>query len=351
VKHKRGRIRRVKHWKTAMTILAVLLASIALAEDFKTINGKEYKNVEVGRVEPDGLVLWSKSGILKVYFSELPKEVVDKWLPPEVKERVAAEEKRIAAEKAAEEKRIQEQKAAERERAEKEKNAEADLKRVIDQFQAAEQRASQAYQNAPKGTLVGQVFVSSRGGENFKLGAVEVALFARDAIDVLLAGLKTNADIKIQQLRAPVDSAKTAYEQADAAERAAFDEHLKSALNADSERAWNVAKEARDKASDQYFEMRRELNRYYSGAFYFGFLGFPIQTAETDADGKFVIQVPQSGGFVIAAQAKRSVGDDTEHYYWVQPISLEGQQQLTQNLSNNNLTSTTGTSSLVNTQD
>jgi len=33
------------------------------------------------------------------------------------------------------------------------------------------------------------------------------------------------------------------------------------------------------------------------------------------------------------------------------PVSLEGQQQLTQNLSNNNLTSTTGTSSLILTQD
>ena len=42
-----------------------------------------------------------------------------------------------------------------------------------------------------------QVFVSTKGGENVKLGAFEVALFARDAIDVLLAGLKTNADIKM----------------------------------------------------------------------------------------------------------------------------------------------------------
>ena len=48
---------------------------IALAEDFKTINGKEYKNVTVSRVEPDGIVLKSKSGITKVYFTELPKDV------------------------------------------------------------------------------------------------------------------------------------------------------------------------------------------------------------------------------------------------------------------------------------
>ena len=69
--------------------------------------------------------------------------------------------------------------------------------------------------------------------------------------------------------------------------------------------------------------MRISRGSYISGAFYFGLLGFPIQRVETDADGKFVIQVPESGGFVIAAQAERNVGDNTEHYYWLQPVSLE----------------------------
>ena|SRR6266480_362905 len=61
--------------KTALAILAALCVSIALADDFKTIDGKEYKSVTVSRVEPDGLVLSSKSGISKVYFAELPKDV------------------------------------------------------------------------------------------------------------------------------------------------------------------------------------------------------------------------------------------------------------------------------------
>src|SRR6266481_3052971 len=56
-------------------ILIVCFASIALAEDFKTISGKEYKNAKVSRVEPDGIVLIYKSGVAKVYFIELPKDV------------------------------------------------------------------------------------------------------------------------------------------------------------------------------------------------------------------------------------------------------------------------------------
>src|SRR6059058_2466830 len=65
--------------KTALAIVAALSASIALADDFKTINGKEYKNVTVKRVEPDGIVLSSKFGISKVYFTELPKDVQERF--------------------------------------------------------------------------------------------------------------------------------------------------------------------------------------------------------------------------------------------------------------------------------
>ena len=65
--------------KATLAILAALSASIALADDFKTTDGTEYKNVTVKRVEPDGLVLSSKSGISKVYFTELPKEVQQRF--------------------------------------------------------------------------------------------------------------------------------------------------------------------------------------------------------------------------------------------------------------------------------
>jgi hypothetical protein len=65
--------------RATFVILIVCFASIALADDFKTTDGKEYKNVTVKRVEPDGIVLSSKSGISKVYFTELPKEVQERF--------------------------------------------------------------------------------------------------------------------------------------------------------------------------------------------------------------------------------------------------------------------------------
>src|SRR5438067_5498155 len=66
-------------------ILAVMFASLALSEDFKTVSGKVYKDATVSRVEGDGIVLKTEKGILKVYFAELPQEVQERfhWAKPE----------------------------------------------------------------------------------------------------------------------------------------------------------------------------------------------------------------------------------------------------------------------------
>jgi hypothetical protein len=71
----------VKRWQAALAILMALSASFAVADDFKTTKGKEYKNATVSRVEPDGIVLRTKMGISKVYFMELPKDVQERFLP------------------------------------------------------------------------------------------------------------------------------------------------------------------------------------------------------------------------------------------------------------------------------
>ncbi len=62
-----------------VAFLVLCFTTVALADDFKLVNGKEYKNVTVNRVEPDGVVLKTKSGISKVYFVELPKEIQERF--------------------------------------------------------------------------------------------------------------------------------------------------------------------------------------------------------------------------------------------------------------------------------
>ena len=116
---------RVKYWKTALSIFA-LSASLALAEDFKTVNGKEYKNAQVSRVESDGIVVVTKSGIAKVYFIELPKEVQKRFGYDT--DKIEAEQ---AAVKAAEEKRVEEQKAAQRDHAKKGRTTESKIESTV----------------------------------------------------------------------------------------------------------------------------------------------------------------------------------------------------------------------------
>jgi hypothetical protein len=66
--------------KTTIAIVATLFATLfALADEFKTADGKEYKDATVTRVEPDGIVVKTKSGITKLYFTELPKDVQQRF--------------------------------------------------------------------------------------------------------------------------------------------------------------------------------------------------------------------------------------------------------------------------------
>ncbi len=82
-RRKAAESRRVKY--CGILILAALFASIALSEEFKTTRGKIYKNATVSRVEGDGIVLKTETGIVKVYFTELPQDVQEQfhWAKPE----------------------------------------------------------------------------------------------------------------------------------------------------------------------------------------------------------------------------------------------------------------------------
>jgi len=120
------------------------LTSAVLAEDFKTVSGKEYKDATITRVEPDGLVLKYKSGISKVYFTELPKEIQERfhYAPAKAAQFNAAEQAAIAQSNAkaqqeadAKEKTLTEQRAkaaqAQQEQARREAQAEGQAQRQL----------------------------------------------------------------------------------------------------------------------------------------------------------------------------------------------------------------------------
>ncbi len=71
----------MRYLTATLAILSILAATTALAEDFETVKGKVYKDATVNRVEADGIVVKTKSGISKIYFVELPKDVQQRFRP------------------------------------------------------------------------------------------------------------------------------------------------------------------------------------------------------------------------------------------------------------------------------
>lgn len=204
-----------------------------------------------------------------------------------------------------------------------------------------------------KGQLEGEVFVVTKGGQNYKLGLVATALYSLDTLKPYLDQKKKEADTELARLAPLIESAKAAKDSKETAERAAFEAELHANYSDPNRRPLEAAAEKarseRDAARNAYYDLLSERRHFLSGSYYFDALPEPIVTTQTNSDGKFAIEVPTKGQFAIAATAKRSVGDSTEHYYWLTQISLDGAPKKTIMLSNNNLTSEGSSDSLITT--
>jgi len=81
--------------RMTIAVLITSFASLALADDIKTVSGKEYKNATVSRVEPDGLMVKFSGGLVKIPFTDLSKELQQLYhYDPEASQRYAADNAR-----------------------------------------------------------------------------------------------------------------------------------------------------------------------------------------------------------------------------------------------------------------
>ena len=145
-----------------LTIAILCLASVVRADDFKTINGKEYKDATVSRVEPDGIVVRAKSGISKIYFTELPKEVQQRFNYDPDKAAEYSAEQNAAYEQIR--KQQEQQEEAARQKAEQSAKQQAGIQRNMDQV-----RNVQALQDRYLVLQQDEANLSSRIGELQKL--------------------------------------------------------------------------------------------------------------------------------------------------------------------------------------
>ena len=202
-----------------------------------------------------------------------------------------------------------------------------------------------------KGDLEGEVFIVTRGSQNYKPGLVPIALYSLDSLKPYLEQKKQQAETEFARLGRLVDPAKSEMNAKEKARDAAFQAFL-NAGNSDPNRpsleaAYHQAKGQCELVARAYYFLLDAQSKFVSGAFYFDGLPEPLVTTQTNSDGKFTIEIPVKGNFVIAAHADRTIGNSTEHYYWLLKVSLDGAAKKAIRLSNNNLSSEGSSDSLI----
>jgi hypothetical protein len=175
------------------------------------------------------------------------------------------------------------------------------------------------------GELTGDIFIVTKGGMNIKLGLVRVSIIPDTAVGPFLEKMKwawrSGSDARTQRELSAFQALSDARTAGDAATIEMRVRELTDALN--------------------------ESNYFHSSAYYFSELPQSIAQAKTDADGHFVVSLPRTGRFALAAQATRTVGNTTEKYYWIVWVSLNGAATGNIMLSNDNLTTVKAPESVI----
>jgi hypothetical protein len=81
------------------------------------------------------------------------------------------------------------------------------------------------------------------------------------------------------------------------------------------------------------------LLRYGSIGYYFQDLPNPEKSDRTNSEGKFEMTLTRNTPYQLVAEGRRSVGEETERYYWMAETSLESESSQVL-LSNSNMSST-----------
>lgn len=214
-----------------------------------------------------------------------------------------------------------------------------------------------------EGELTGEVFIVTKGGQNVRLGLVEVRAIPEGIIRPFIDQKNTISKAESDKLRPEIERAKL--EVAEAQEgvegaRRRSDEQFKASLEAIRRGDYSVSRSYSSGADNEVSKLQAkwdkqtqlqgllDKDRYWrSGDFYFADLPAGIATAKTDADGKFTLTLKRKQRVALAARGSRSIGDKTEKYHWLFWFSLEGMKSKRIFLSNDNLITAGSADSLV----
>lgn len=215
------------------------------------------------------------------------------------------------------------------------------------------------YSKPRNGLLEGSIFIATKGGENFKLGAVKVLIFPSTFMDSVKSideqsyrdceSLQPRIDAKKSELEV-LEKSYHEYKDSDAGKDDCTSMYAYAANVSPAKTATNPIAKSYWVANDELEELYLKLNSFRIPQYYFSKINSqPLLVTESDAEGKFQVELPLKDDYVLAASADRQIGDKTEKYYWLIKFSFNGAPKRSINLSNNNLTSAGSSESLIHT--
>lgn len=206
-----------------------------------------------------------------------------------------------------------------------------------------------------QGELKGEVFIVTKGGENIKLGLVEIVVIPEAEMNAAIEKKKPVIDSTLTQLRSEAEKATAeynpvhqAYEQANQNYERAQSEYIAAIGSGQFDQAYKrsqywsdqrmkLFKEDLDKSSKKMMA-ESKAKGFPTAEFFFDGLPSGVSKTMTDSNGQFSLALPRKGRFALAAHAERQLPDEShEKYYWLVWVSLDGQPTKAIMLSNHNL--------------
>lgn len=207
------------------------------------------------------------------------------------------------------------------------------------------------------GELSGEVFIVTQGGQNVKLGLVEVRAIPEADAKTFIEKKKKKPDIDtiIKRDRPQYEKAKLELAALEKEEKIAVQKSLDSlneltrSVRSPSLYSYNNAvhdadvKYERDmfnlfmQANSNFYKTWKDYPQWATSEYYFEGLPNGVVIAKTNADGKFTLKLKRGQKYALAAYGQRKIGDLTEKYYWLIWVSLDGKGAKNIMLSNDNL--------------
>lgn len=200
------------------------------------------------------------------------------------------------------------------------------------------------------GQIDGQIFIVTQGGNSIKLGLVTVGVLDQKAVDDLISKKQEEAAPLLERIKPLIGAAKADYQKkkfnSELAHKTWIDQHC----SREYEGMVDLSNKAENSALTKQLTIEGWGRYLKSAGYYLKGIPNPLQTAKSDADGKFSLEI-EPGRYALIAIAERRVpggefGSEIERYFWAVKKEV-GKKPMQVMLSNDNMTSSGAEESMI----